>query len=232
MKIIMIFGSMLFLLGSLFALNVQPAYALVDPDDETNEVYCDLDGGIWYGADGENGTCYFAPGSEMHGEMGCEADEYVWETYAGEEFIDAGCGSLPAATTSAEASKPGFGNCGNVSSKSSEGAGYLYLKCQKNGYIFYDAGTCAGKCTVSPNLLGVAKTALNTLNGKPAGAMYVKLRDAKGQPSYGYYQVCFTGEGIIYRYTGGAWVAQATSTLAGTSCSTVSGDGNFVLIEN
>ncbi len=94
----------------------------------------------------------------------------------------------------------------------------------------FDAGTCAGKCTVSPNLPGGAKASL------PADAiatLYFRSTDTDGEPGSGTYTVCFAvgdlTSPVIYRYVGGAWVAQAVTISGGQVCASGSGDGAYAL---
>lgn len=124
---------------------------------------------------------------------------------------------------------PGHGKFGN--GITDDGSGSANLGGNKNGWFYYNEGTCAGSCSVGANLPKGAK------NSKPDGTnatLYVRMVDAEGNPSNGSYTVCFDPEklgndAVIYRYISGVWVAQPAFNSGGLVCTTASGDGAFAL---
>ncbi len=122
-------------------------------------------------------------------------------------------------------SEPTVPNQHKQSASTDEG-GTLTLPSPKNGGVNFAAGTCAVKCTITPSLPD--GTASN-LPGDAIATLYMRL----GEGGAGSYSVCFdVGEltnPVIYRYVGGAWVAQAATFSGGQVCTSASGDGAFAL---
>lgn len=113
---------------------------------------------------------------------------------------------------------------------SSDEAGIFNFLPPKNGDFVYYAGTCSGKCILSPNL---PLRAAETLPDGAIAKLYVRMVDEDGQPAQGSYVVCFNLAGltnpIIYRYVAGAWAAQPITVGGGKVCTNAGGDGAFAL---
>lgn len=108
---------------------------------------------------------------------------------------------------------------------SDDDSGFAALAPPKNGSIYYDAGTCAVKCTIQPNL---PASSAKSLPADATSTLYVRIAGEGGG-----YATCFDiGEltdPVIYRYVSGTWVSQPASVSGGMICTRASGDGAFAL---
>jgi hypothetical protein len=186
-----------------------PAYAI------DQEGICDLGGGAWSGADGDNGTCTYAAGSSVAVSTCGSSTATLVETFVA--FIE-------QSSVCTEPSTSG-GGLTNSTDGPSEDSLSLDLPGGKNGSVNFGAGTCVQNCAISPNLPLAADHALPE---DAIATLYVRIAGG-GEGSY---VVCFENNSesssTIYRFIGGEWVALVTGT-GNPLCASGSGDGAFYL---
>lgn len=177
--------------------------------------YCEFYGGSWDGVDifDLNGECTYPPGSAGHADGGSCNEHQNYITVPPVGSGPTRCENIP----------PAYGKGGGEAGKTDDPA---TITTSSDVMVTFDAGACAGKCTVSPRVLGAAGKALSELDGEVLGEAYVKIRNPEG----GSYKICMPGEGTIYQWISGEWRAIPTSTAGGQSCAYGSGDGQFVLV--
>jgi hypothetical protein len=224
-------GTLVFALLLLFMRTTTQASAAPLPTAQDD---CVANGGTWThfgGSDGENGYCYLPVGNPIP-LANCNSDQYMEQYYV--------AGSLSFENCYGGASYvPSYGGYGGYYSFpnlnqfkhhiTDDEAGELDM-IKKNGEFDYTAGTCSGKCIISPS---IPKAALKTLPDDATDKLYIRLVDENGNSIDGSYTVCFDlGEisnPIIYRYVGGAWIQQPISVGGGQVCTSATGDGVFAL---
>lgn len=204
----------------------------------------------------QSATCNTADGSDGNDASGCQyvlggsfssSGPYYSYCTVTHDYI----GDCPGQTTYYYyylGSYQGFTCSGGASYGGGYGgyAGYYYLNqfkhhitddeageldmIKKNGEFDYEAGTCSGKCIISPS---IPNPAFKTLPDDATDKLYVRLVDENGDSTEGFYTVCFNlgdiTNPIIYRYVGGSWVPQAISIGGGQVCTSATGDGVFAL---
>lgn len=223
---------------------VQAASVLDKPLYASNAAACIANGGTYTSINVGLGAwkCIYPPGSSGHTLSGqCSNYEYfvtgafpivenqdlqrrVFSRTAPKPnrssvFFSSYCITVPQ-------SPPGYGHCGNEIANTPDPV--TLISCDGTVIVAFDAGTCVGKCTITPHVIAVLEKKLAQVDGEVIGAAYVKVRN----PGGGSYKICIAGEGTIYQWISGEWRALSTSTAAGQSCAFGSGDGNYILVSN
>jgi hypothetical protein len=182
--------------------------------------YCASIGGTWSGSDAVNGACTFAANGST-AVSACGVDSTYVVTVDTGNPISSSC-------------IPVLNQENSDSTENHEGDGTepttLNLGGDNNGSATFPPGTCPQKCTITPSLpVGAG----NSLPGNAVATMYVRVVDEGGASGTGSYTACFNNAGgqplVIYKYVGGAWVAQTVASTSERICVSSSGDGAFYL---
>lgn len=199
--------------GSLAFANCYPA----DGSDGNDPTSCQYTlGGVWANGTTEN-TC-----TVSHDYIGDCPGQITIYSY------DPNTSTLIGFTCGGTASGPN-GNLFKYFVKDDDGSGELSLM-KPQGDFQYFAGTCSGKCIINHS---IPERAANSLPADALTTLYVRLVDDFGESTTGFYIVCFDlgslSNPVIYRFTGGIWVAQIISIGGGNVCTSATSDGVFAL---